>query len=152
LNPLYYEDIEVGARFVSSGRTITEADVVLFAGLSGDYNPLHINEEFGKTTPFGSRIAHGILGLAVITGLMDRMGIWDGTAIAFLGLEWRFLRPIFIGDTVHFEMVITDKRRSSNPERGILTRQVTLYNQKNEPVQQGIMSLMVKCRNLNDFR
>lgn len=140
----YFEEFSVGDTFTSPARTVTEADVVTFAGLSGDYNPLHTDEEFAKTTPFGRRIAHGVLGLSITTGLMARLGLFDGTAVAFLGLDWRFTKPIFIGDTIHFEMEVLEKRETRHPDRGVLVRGVKLLNQRGEVVQEGTMTIMVR--------
>lgn len=143
---LYYEDIEVGREYVSPGRTITETDVVQFAGLSGDYNPIHTDAEFARESAFGERIAHGLLGVAVISGLSARIGLFDGTAIAFLGLTWDFTGPIRLGDTVHLRMTIADKRETSKPDRGIVHRDMRLVNQHGETVQKGVFKLMVKRR------
>jgi acyl dehydratase len=142
----YFEDFTTGETFTSPARTVTEADIVMFSAISGDHNPLHTDAEFARTTPFGQRIAHGLLGLAMITGLMGRLGLFEGTAIAFLGLKWRFTAPIFIGDTVHVEMTISEKRETSNPERGVLVREVKLLNQRGEVVQEGTMDVMVRRR------
>ncbi len=143
---LYFEELNIGDEFISPGRTITEADVCMFAGLSGDYNPLHTDQEYAeKETVFGTRIAHGMLGLSILTGLIGRIGVSEGTAIAFLGFEdWKFTRPIFFGDTVHLKLSIVDKKETSKPDRGIITRQLDLINQKGEVVQTGISKLMVK--------
>ncbi|MAA73302.1 MAG: dehydratase [Salinisphaeraceae bacterium] len=143
---LYYEDLEIGREFVSPGRTITETDVVQFAGLSGDYNPIHTDAEFARDSAFGERIAHGLLGVAVISGLSARLGIFDGTAVAFLGLTWDFTGPIRLGDTVHLRMTIAAKRETSNPERGIVEREMRLINQHGETVQKGIFKLMIRRR------
>lgn len=143
---LYFEDVEVGKTYVTPGRTITEADVVLFAGLSGDYNPLHTDEEFARQTPFGRRIAHGALGVAVVTGLLNRLGLFDGTATALLEIHTRFVKPVFIGDTVHVEVVISDKRETRRPDQGIVVRQHRLINQRGEAVQEGTSTLMVRRR------
>lgn len=140
----YYEDFSIGDAFTSPGRTVTESDVTVFAGLSGDYNPLHTDEEFAKETIFGTRIAHGLLGLSMVSGLVMRLGVFDGTVIAFLGLEWTFTGPLFIGDTIHFEMKIIEKRETSKADRGIIVREVLLLNQKNEVVQKGTMTIMMK--------
>lgn len=141
----YYEEFTIGEEFVSSGRTVTETDVMLFSGISGDYNPLHTDYEFGKTTQFGECIAHGLLGLSIATGLMARLGLFDGTAIAFLGLEeWSFTKPIFFGDTIHVKLKISEKRETKKPDRGIIYREVLLINQKNEVVQKGMMPIMIK--------
>ncbi len=143
---LYYEDFDIGDEFVSPARTITEADVVAFAGLSGDYNPLHTDEEFGKQTIFGGRVAHGLLGLAVSTGLKQRMGISDGTVMAFLGVTWNFKGPIRFGDTIKVRLRIAEKRDTSKPDRGIVKHFVELVNQKGEVVQDGEHILMVRRR------
>jgi len=136
---MYFEDFQIGQQFVSPARTITETDVMLFAGLSGDYNPLHTDAEFAKKTIFKERIAYGLLGLAVVSGFHFRMGIFEGTAIAFLGVNWHFCAPIFLGDTVHCKITIIEKRESKKPDRGIIVREVELINQKGEIVQKGQM-------------
>ena len=143
----YFEEFQVGEVYKSPARTITESDVMQFAGLSGDFNPLHTDEEFAKETVFRKRIAHGLLGLSITSGLMGRLGIFDGTVIAFLGLEWKFTGPIFFGDTIHFKMTIQDKRETSKPDRGIIYRDVEVINQRSEVVQKGIMTIMVKRLN-----
>lgn len=141
----YFEDFIEGETYVSPARTVTETDIVMFAGLSGDYNPLHTDAEFCKDTIFGERIAHGLLGLSILTGLSTRLGIFDGTAIAFLGInEWKFSKPILVNDTIHFEMTVKEKRETSKADRGIIIREVTLFNQRNEVVQHGILPIMVK--------
>src|SRR3990172_4913854 len=94
---LYFEEFEEGYNVVSPGRTITEHDVCAFAGLSGDYNQLHTDAEFCSGTAFGERIAHGMLGLSAATGLAARLGFLDGTALAFLALDWKFRGPILLG-------------------------------------------------------
>lgn len=143
---VFFEDIEIGQEYSSPGRTITEYDVMAFAGLSGDYNQLHTNREFGKKTPFGQPIAHGLLGLAVTSGLLSRAGLAEGSVIAFLGLTWDFTGPIFFGDTVLAKMTVKEKRETSKPDRGIVIRQVELINQDGTVVQRGSMTIMVRRR------
>ncbi|WP_260287182.1 MaoC/PaaZ C-terminal domain-containing protein [Peribacillus aracenensis] len=140
----YFEEFEIGEEFISPGRTVTESDIVSFAGLTGDYNPLHTNEEYAKESIYKGRIAHGILGLSFVSGLVTRIGVFDGTVMGFLGLEWKFTGPIFIGDTVHFRMKIVEKRETSKPDRGVLIREVELINQGGEVVQKGKMTIMMK--------
>lgn len=141
----YYSDFEKGEEFVTPARTITETDVTNFSGLSGDYNPLHTNEEFAKETIFGERITHGLLGISIATGLIFRTGIFDGSTIAFLGIEdWSFKKPILIGDTIHVRLTIEDIRKSSKEGRGVLIRKVDIINQKDEVVQSGLLPLLVK--------
>ena len=144
----YLEDFVIGETSTSPARTITETDVVLFAGLSGDVNPIHTDEEFcKKNSPFGTRIAHGMLGLSVVTGLSARIGDMAGSAIAFLGIEdWRFLNPIIAGDTVHLVVETTEARPTSKPGRGLVKRKLSLINQKGEVCQQGLFSVLVHAK------
>ncbi|MCB1474774.1 MAG: MaoC family dehydratase N-terminal domain-containing protein [Rhodobiaceae bacterium] len=144
----YLEDFIIGETSTSPARTITETDVVLFAGLSGDVNPIHTDEEFcKKNSPFGTRIAHGMLGLSVVTGLSARIGDMAGSAIAFLGIEdWRFLNPIIAGDTVHLVVETTEARPTSKPGRGLVKRKLSLINQKGEVCQQGLFSVLVHAK------
>lgn len=143
---LYFEDFEIGHISRSRTRTITEADVVNFAGLSGDFVELHTSEEFAKSGPFGRRIAHGLLVLSVSSGLMVQMGQTTDTVIAFYGIDrLRFIRPTFIGDTVHVEKKVLD--RQEKEKGGVVTFETTVLNQNNEPVIVYIDKLMVKRRN-----
>jgi acyl dehydratase len=142
---LYLEEFKVGDKFTTMSRTITETDVVLFAGLTGDNNPLHTDQDFCEKTPFGGRIAHGMLGASVVIGLWGRMGKVDGSAIAALDTKWKFLSPIKIGDTIHAEIEITQaKQSSSKPDRGVLTVQYTIVNQEGTVCQVGDMTTMLK--------
>jgi acyl dehydratase len=145
--PMYLEDFKAGQVYESPARTITEADVVAFAGLSGDYNPIHTDAEFGAATQFKQRIAHGMLGLSILTGLGSRSGILDGTAIAFLGIEeWKFAKPILFGDTVRVRMTVADVRPSSKPGSGVLRRRMELLNQRGETVQSGVFVTLVRAK------
>jgi acyl dehydratase len=146
MTPLYFEDFEIGSEYVTRSRTITEADVVAFAGLSGDFNPLHVDEEFGKKTMFGTRIAHGLLGLSVASGLINQMGIGEGTVMAFLGLTWNFKSVIRFGDTITVHQRVAEKRETSKNDRGILRMMINVLNQNGEVVQDGEHVLMVKRR------
>lgn len=143
----YFEDFAVGDRFTTPARTVTEADVVGFAGLSGDYNPLHTDEEMASQTQFGGRIAHGLLGLAVASGLVARTGLFDGTALAFLGIEdWRFRAPIRLGDTIRVEVEIKLLRRTSGGV-GLVGRGMRIINGDGVVVQEGTFNLLVESRN-----
>ena len=122
---LYWEEWEIGAEFESPARTVTEADMVIYAGLSGDYNPLHINEEYCKTTPFGTRIVHGPLVYAIAAGLIFQLHLYDDTLIAFLGFDsLKFTKPVKPGDTIHARIKVLEKRETSNPERGVMKREL----------------------------
>jgi acyl dehydratase len=142
----YFEDIQVGAEHLSPGRTVTEADIVAFAGLSGDYNVLHTDAEFMRSSIYGERIAHGLLGLAIQSGLGTRAMARPFATIAFLGLRWRFKGPIKIGDTIKVRVKVTDKRETSKPDRGIVVLQRSVVNQRGEVVQEGETDIMVERR------
>jgi acyl dehydratase len=141
----YYEEIEVGEEYESPGRTVTETDIVLFAGLSGDYNVLHTDAELMKTSIFGERIAHGLLGLAIQSGLFTRSTRAYAT-LAFVGLRWKFKGPIKIGDTVRLRARVLAKRDDGKPDRGLVTVQRTVVNQRDEVVQEGETDLIVEKR------
>ena len=145
-NRQYFEDIQVGDEYLSPGRTITETDIVAFAGLSGDYNVLHTDAEFMKSSIFGERIAHGLLGLSVSSGLGTRAVPKPFATMAFLGLRWRFKGPIKIGDTIKVRMKVTAKKETSKPDRGIVTVQRVVLNQRDEAVQEGDTELMIERR------
>jgi acyl dehydratase len=141
----YYEDIATGEEYESPARTVTETDIVLFAGLSGDYNVLHTDAEFMKTSIFGERIAHGLLGLAIQSGLFARSTKAYAT-LAFVGLRWKFKGPIKIGDTIRLRARVAAKRDDGKPDRGLITVERTLVNQRGEVVQEGETDLLVEKR------
>ena len=142
---LYWEEWDIGAEFISPARTITESDITLFAGLSGDYNPLHINEEFCKQTQFGTRIAHGPLIYAIAAGLMFQLHLYDDTLIAFLGFDsLKFTKPTFPGDTIHVRIKVLEKRETSKPDRGVMKRSLEVLNQRGEVVQEGVQAFLLK--------
>ena len=139
----YYEELNPGDSWVSPRRTITEADIVMFAAMTGDHNPIHTDEEFAKTTIFGGRILHGPAGFAIATGLESRLGIKEGTAIAFLGMTWDLKGPIKIGDTIRVEQKVAGKRETKKPGQGIVFFHVALVNQRDEIVQEGEWKIMM---------
>ena len=141
---LYLEEFEIGKVYRTGGRTITEADVTNFAGLSGDYNPLHTDEVYAAQTPFGHRIAHGALGYTISTGLSTQSGLFNGTDIAFLGLSLSYPAPLCIGDTVHLEMTPLETRLTKKPGRGILKIEVKLVNQDGGTPMAGEWTIMMK--------
>lgn len=142
----HFEDFEVGQTATSPARTMAEADILLFAGLSGDFNPLHTDAVFAAGTDYGERIAHGLLGLAMASGLTWRLGWIEGTAKAFLDLEWRFRRPIVIGDTVRCQIEVTELRDAPRMGGGLVTFGVKLVNQRDEVCQKGSWKLLVTKR------
>lgn len=140
-----FEDFVVGQEWTTSGRTVTEADIVGFAGLSGDFNALHVDSEYARSTPFGERIAHGLLGLAMATGLASRAGFMEGSVEAFLSLEWKFRAPIRIGDTIRAALRVAGTRPMGDTG-GLVMLDVTVLNQRNETVQRGQWTVLVKRR------
>ena len=142
----FFDDWVAGEEFVTPSRTMTETDVVLFAAMSGDYNELHTSEEFGKKTQFGKRIGHGLLGLAVSHGLLFRLGLLEGTAIAFLGVEeWKFAGPFFIGDTIRVKGRVAEKKESkSKPDRGVIRLFLQVVKEDGTVIQSGIQTIMVR--------
>ena len=141
-----YEDLHVGMSFRSPGRTIGESDLMAFAGLTGDYSELHTSDVYAENSQFGRRVAHGMLGLAYAHGLMwARTGELRETAIAFLGInEWKFLNPIFVGDTIFVNYEISELRESkSRPTQAIATFDVSVVDQDNRVVQKGKKALLV---------
>lgn len=143
---LYLEDFEIGKEYISPARTVTEADVVNFAGVSGDFNPLHMDEEFGKQTQFGKRIAHGALGFIISTGLSNQMGLYEGTTIAFVEGTLKYTAPLLIGDTVHVTVVPRELRHSSKPGKGILKQELRLVNQDGVTILESLQTLMMKSK------
>jgi len=139
----YFEEFEIGDTVESASRTITETDIVLFAGLSGDYNQLHTDAEFAKTTPFGERIAHGLLGLAVASGLAQRLGFIEGTAQAFRELSWKFRSPILIGDTIRARFKVREKKELRRVGGGMVMFDAAVLNQRDEVVQKGIWKVII---------
>jgi acyl dehydratase len=140
----FFDEWEVGDVEVTPARTITETDVVQFAQLSGDFNPIHTDAVFAAASPFGERLAHGLLGLSVLTGLVARTGLFDGSAIALLGIEeWRFAQPVRLGDTVHARLEVVGKRLLSDGVRGVLDRRFDLLLDDGSVAQSGRMPVLL---------
>lgn len=136
----YYQDFEIGNRTVTRGRTITEADIVNFAGFSGDWYPLHTDAEYAKTMPFGERIAHGMLVLSVASGLMP---LYDLAIIAFYGMEKvRFVAPTKIGDTIHVEAEVVEKQDKGDLG-GVVSFKQSVKNQRGEEVAVSLMRILI---------
>jgi len=140
-----FNEFKVGDKFTTASRTITEADVVNFAGISGDFNPLHTDEEFGKSTRFKGRVAHGMLSVAVATGLANQLGIFEGTTIALLSMTINYKGAVKFGDTIHLELKVAEKKETSKDDKGIVTFNTIVYNQNNEPIVEGQWVVML-CR------
>jgi acyl dehydratase len=142
----YWEDLAPGARFRTGNRVVTQADVEAFAAVSGDANPLHLDEGYASRSVFGRRVAHGALGLAVATGLINRSGLTRGTLVAFLGLSWDFVAPLYPGTEVSVELEVTSRRETSRPERGLVVLAASLVDGAGEVVQGGELRLLVRRR------
>lgn len=141
---LTFEAFELGARYISQARTVTETDVVNFAGLSGDFNPLHTDAEFGRQTPFGERIAHGMLIVAMATGMANWTGIFEGTTLALLEQTIRYKGVVKFGDTIHLELEVTEKKETSKPDRGVVRFATQVRNQRDEAVIEGEWVVMMR--------
>ncbi|KJS20147.1 MAG: hypothetical protein VR72_15650 [Clostridiaceae bacterium BRH_c20a] len=142
----YFDEWVLNEEYITPSRTITETDVVMFAAMSGDYNEIHTSEEFGKETIFGERIVFGLLGLAISHGLLFRLGILEGSAIAFLGIDsWQFKAPIFFGDTIKVKVKVIEKIESkSKPDRGLIKLYLQILKQDGTVTQEGIKTLMMR--------
>jgi acyl dehydratase len=141
---LNFEQFQIGDRFASQGRTVTEADVVAFAGLSGDFNPLHTDASFAQATPFGERIAHGMLVAAMASGMANWTGVFEGTTLALMEQSLRYKGVVRFGDTVHLELQVADKKETSKPDRGVVTFEARVINQKGEAVIDGQWTLLMR--------
>ena len=139
-----FDELQVGDVFTSASRTVTEADVVAFAGLSGDFNPLHTDETFAATTPFGTRVTHGMLVAAMSTGMGNWTGIYEGTALALMEQVIRYKGAVKFGDTIHLELTVSDKKETSKPDRGVVIFGTRVLNQRGEAVLEGQWTVMMK--------
>ena len=136
-----YGEFVVGEKDISPAVTITDAHIILFASLSGDYNPLHIDEEFAKKTPFGTRIAHGLLSVSVMSGYLGQL--LNGTAIAFLGARYKFTAPVKIGDTIHGESEVIEKKDKEKYNGGVVKIKLQIKNQRDEVCVEGEAAVLV---------
>jgi acyl dehydratase len=142
----YFEEFTVGDSIATSGRTITEADIVTFAGLSGDYNEIHINAAYAEAGPFGERVAHGLLILSIASGLAVQTGIIERTVMAFRELDWKFSRPVMIGDTIRVILEITDTRPMPRLGGGTVSMKLSVLNQRDEVVNRGNWVMLVESK------
>ena len=144
---LYFEEFEIGQRFFSAGRTITESDIVSFAGLSGDFNQIHTDSQFAKKTPHGQRIAHGLLVTSIASGLIAQSGLIEGTVLVFREIgNWKFAKPTFIGDTVHVEVEVKNTKALRRLGGGAVEIAVEVKNQNEEIVMKGSWTVLIVSR------
>jgi 3-hydroxybutyryl-CoA dehydratase len=141
---LFFEEFETGQVINTAGRTVTESDIVTFAGLSGDYNQIHTDAVFSKETPFGQRVAHGLLVLSIASGLAMRTGVLEGTVMAFREInDWKFVKPVFIGDTVFVELEVMEKKSLPRIGGGAVKIDLDVKNQEGSTVMKGAWTVLV---------
>ncbi len=144
---MYFEEFAVGQEVITPGRTITEADIVAFAGLSGDFNQMHVDAAYSEKSFFGRRVAHGLLVLSIASGLTVQTGLMEGTVIAFREVnEWKFLKPVFIGDTIHTVLTIRATKELRRIGGGSVEIDVQVKNQQDEIVMKGIWTALISAR------
>jgi acyl dehydratase len=141
---LYFEDFTVGQTLDTQKRTVSEDDIMAFARLTGDDNRIHTDPEFSKTTPFGRQIAHGLLGLSIASGLAWQTGILDGTVLAFREVkEWKFVKPVFIGDSIYVEMQVLETKALPRIGGGAVTISLEIKNQSDEVCHRGQLTVLM---------
>ncbi len=144
---MYFEEFVPGQKVRTAGRTVTEADIVNFAGLSGDYNQIHVDEAYARATPLGRRMAHGLCVVAIASGLAMQTGIMEGTVMAFREiLEWKFTAPVFIGDTISVELEVLETKPLPRLGAGAVTIALEVFNQDQKTVQKGKWSVLMLSR------
>lgn len=144
---MFFEEFEVGQQIKTMGRTVTETDVVTFAGLSGDFNQIHTDAAYAAGTPFGQRIAHGLCVMAIASGLVTLTGVMEGTVLAFREVqEWKFSRPVFFGDTIHVETEVIETKALPRLNGGAVVIKLNVLNQKGEVCQSGRWSVLMLSR------
>ena len=140
---MYFEEFEVGQLLKTRGRTVTEADIVQFAALTGDFNPMHTDAEYCKTHFLGQRVAHGMLALSYAVGQAYQLGILEKTVLGFRGLEMKFSAPVFIGDTIHAEMEVTETKPARRLGGGVVTIHMKIKKQDGTIVQKGDLVMLM---------
>lgn len=140
---MYFEEFEVGMTMRTRGRTITDADVVNFAALTGDYNPMHTSATYAQTTQFGQRIAHGMLSVSFAVGQAYQLGFLEQTVLAFRDIEMKFSHPVYIGDTMHVELEVAETKAMKRLGGGIVTMDIKIVNQDGKVVQKGTWTMLM---------
>ncbi len=144
---LYFEEFEPGLTITSAGRTITEADVVAFAALTGDWTRIHTDAVYAASHPLGQRVAHGLLGMSIAVALAIRLGFLEESVLAFREInDWKFSLPIHLGDTIHMHATVVEKKRVPRLGSGMVTLEVEILNQNGDAVQRGKWGFLVKSK------
>jgi 3-hydroxybutyryl-CoA dehydratase len=144
---MYFDEFQPGQQVITAGRTVSEADIVAFAGLSGDFNQMHVDAVYSQASFFGQRVAHGLLVLSIASGLMVQTGVLEGTVMAFREIEnWKFSKPVFIGDTVYAVLEVTETRAMRRLGGGSVTIDVNVKNQHDDTVMKGSLIVLVAER------
>ena len=141
-----FDEFMIGEEIASGARTVTETDVVNFACLSGDFQPEHMNEEYARKSPFGERVAHGLLILSIATGLLNQTSAFEGTSIAILEVKAKFLKTVKFGDTIRAIQKIVGKKETSKPDRGVLSTRITVLNQDDKAILEADLAVMLYRR------
>ena len=144
---MYFEEFETGQKIISAGRTVTESDIVGFAGLSGDFTQIHTDTKYSKSSPASQRVAHGLLGLSIASGLAVQTGVLEGTVLFFREIkEWKFVKPIFIGDTIHVELDVMETKAMRRIGGGTVDIALVVLNQNNETLMKGVWTVLMASR------
>ncbi len=142
----FYEEFEVGQKMISRGRTITESDIVQFGALTGDFNPMHFDADYMQGHMLGQRVAHGMLTVSYAVGQAYQLGFMEQTVLSFRAIEMKFSAPVYIGDTVHVELTVKEKKDARRLGGGLVTLDVRIVNQKGEAVQKGEWLVLIAAR------
>ncbi|MCU0488067.1 MAG: MaoC family dehydratase N-terminal domain-containing protein [Anaerolineales bacterium] len=144
---MYFDEFQPGLKIATAGRTVTESDIVSFAGLSGDFNQIHVDAEYSRVSPAGQRVAHGLLVLAMVSGLAVQTGMMEGTIIYFREVaEWKFVKPVLIGDTIHAIVEVKEVKDMRRIGAGSVSMEIEVRNQREEVVQRGLWNVLVALR------
>jgi len=144
----FYEEFEIGQRFETPRRTVIEADIGSFAGLTADFNPLHMDELFAAQSDFKGRISHGPMIVGMAFGLASRANVMDGTVLALLEIGWKFIKPVRPGDTISAVFTVLDKRETRAPDRGVVTLQIDVLIQHGEIAQTGTAKALIRRKDV----
>jgi 3-hydroxybutyryl-CoA dehydratase len=144
---MFFDEFQPGYKIVTAGRTITESDIVRFAGLSGDYNQIHVDAQYAAGSIAGQRVAHGLLVLSIASGLAVQTGMMEGTIIYFREItEWKFVKPVVIGDTIHVVVEVKETKEIRRIGAGSVTMDLEVRNQNDEVVNRGLWNVLVALR------